>query len=146
MKEALLDKRPDLKAPLSLEEMLEKFLQKSALPEYYGTAGRVHLSLHKRFVDGDNFKVVEVAKDLCISVRTLQRRLRQENTSFMEIRDQFKFFHGIQLVLYCREPIDHLFAHLDFENRTCFFKAFARWTGMSPSAFRRLFRDCISHQ
>jgi len=76
-----------------------------------------------------------------LSKRTLQRRLQQQNVNFAELRDQVRFHHAIRMLVEGNVSIDSISSALDFSDRTSFTNAFKRWTGLSPSAFRRKFRD-----
>lgn len=121
---------------------LEEYQQSAALPEVYGVPARVLEVLQKR-VGRLGLSIGEVADDLNLSKRTLQRRLQQHNINFADLRDQVRFHHAISFLIHQELSIDSISTALDFSDRTSFTNAFKRWTGLSPSTFRKLFRDYV---
>jgi len=121
---------------------LEEYQQSAALPEVYGVPARV-LEVLQRRVGRLGLSIGEVADDLNLSKRTLQRRLQQHNINFADLRDQVRFHHAISFLIHQELSIDSISTALDFSDRTSFTNAFKRWTGLSPSTFRKLFRDYV---
>jgi|GEM_PF-281489 AraC-type DNA-binding domain-containing proteins len=121
---------------------LDEYLQQARLPEVYGVPARVVEVLQKR-IGHAPLSIGHVAEDLNLSKRTLQRRLQQQDISFAELRDQVRFHYSIDYLIKQHLSIDSISASLDFSDRTSFTNAFKRWTGLSPSTFRKLFRDYI---
>lgn len=82
------------------------------------------------------FAVDIVARRLAVSPRTLQRRLREEGTSFKEVvgttRERLARHYLGQSEL-CFAEIAYL---LGFEEPNSFFRAFQRWTGTTPERMR----------
>lgn len=79
----------------------------------------------------------QVARSLHMSVRTLQRKLVEEGTTFREVADSV----GAQLALsYLMNPkvsIAEVAFLLGFSEPSSFNRAFRRWTGESPGQWRR---------
>ena len=81
--------------------------------------------------------VDDVARALATSGRTLQRRLRENHTSFSEL------VAGVQRELslaYLRDPslsVGEVAYLVGFADATSFHRAFRRWTGETPAAMRR---------
>lgn len=121
---------------------LDEYLQQARLPEVYGVPARVVEVLQKR-IGHAPLSIGHVAEDLNLSKRTLQRRLQQQEISFAELRDQVRFHYSIDYLIKQHLSIDSISASLDFSDRTSFTNAFKRWTGLSPSTFRKLFRDYV---
>lgn len=121
---------------------LDEYLQQAKLPEVYGVPARVVEVLQKR-IGHAQLGIGHVAEDLNLSKRTLQRRLQQQDISFAELRDQVRFHYSIDYLIKQHLSIDSISASLDFSDRTSFTNAFKRWTGLSPSTFRKLFRDYV---
>ncbi len=117
-----------------------EYVSQARLPEVYGVPGRVVEVLERR-ISKLSLAIDYVAEELNLSKRTLQRRLQQQNISFAQLRDQVRFHHAIQYLVEHNHSIDSISASLDFSDRTSFTNAFKRWTGLSPSTFRKLFRD-----
>ena len=78
----------------------------------------------------------DVAAELAMSPRTLQRRLREEGTSFVELLDKFR--HGFSLLLLeDRELAVYEVAYLlGYAEPSTFYRAFRRWTDLSPQEYR----------
>ncbi len=121
---------------------LDEYLQQARLPEVYGVPARVVEVLQRR-VGHAPMSIGHIADELNLSKRTLQRRLQQQDISFADLRDQVRFHHSIDYLIKQQQSIDSISASLDFSDRTSFTNAFKRWTGLSPSAFRKLFRDYV---
>ncbi len=121
---------------------LDEYLQQAKLPEVYGVPARVVEVLQKR-IGHAPLSIGHVAEELNLSKRTLQRRLQQQDISFAELRDQVRFHYSIDYLIKQHLSIDSISASLDFSDRTSFTNAFKRWTGLSPSTFRKLFRDYV---
>ena len=78
----------------------------------------------------------KVARALGLSVRTLSRRLAEEETSFAEVVDQLRRSLALQ---YIRDPaftLAQISWLLGYEGGTSFHHAFKRWTGKAPTAIR----------
>lgn len=118
----------------------EQYVQQARLPEVYGVPGRVVEVLQKR-IGKASLSIDYIAEEMNLSKRTLQRRLQQQCISFAQLRDQVRFHHSINYLIEHSMSIDSISASLDFSDRTSFTNAFKRWTGLSPSTFRKLFRD-----
>ncbi len=78
-----------------------------------------------------------VAKALALSVRTLQRRLSEEGTTFAEVVDQLRRSLALQYLKDPGFPPAQIAWLLGYEEPTSFNHAFRRWTGHSPSAARK---------
>lgn len=77
-----------------------------------------------------------VATALRVSARTLQRRLRDEGTSFETLLDETRF--GLASS-YLRDPtlgIAEIAWLIGFTEISAFYRAFRRWTGTTPGAYR----------
>lgn len=121
---------------------LDEYLQQAKLPEVYGVPARVVEVLQRR-IGHAPLSIGHIAEELNLSKRTLQRRLQQQDISFAELRDQVRFHYSIDYLIKQHLSIDSISASLDFSDRTSFTNAFKRWTGLSPSTFRKLFRDYV---
>jgi len=77
-----------------------------------------------------------IAARLGISHRTLQRRLRQEGTSVVRIRDEVRREYALELLDRRTSTISEIATKLGFAEVASFSRAFKRWTGQSPRALR----------
>lgn len=122
--------------------MLNLHLKGSELPEMFGVARRVIDALQQR-IGHSSLDIQHVADDLHFSKRTLQRRLREQGYCFSDLRDMVRKHHGIRSVLEGQQRVDDICIALDFADRSSLTLAFKRWTGFSPRAFGRLYRDYL---
>jgi AraC-like DNA-binding protein len=80
--------------------------------------------------------LAEVAKDLGMSARTLQRRLRGAGTSFVSLVDKFRSEMAPALLRDGRMAVSEVAFLLGYADPSSFQRAFRRWKGISPSAYR----------
>ena len=78
----------------------------------------------------------EIAQELNMSLRNMQRRLRGEGTSFTQLLDDTRRTLATQYVRSRRLSINEITYLLGFSEPSNFSRAFKRWTGLSPSEFR----------
>ena len=127
---------------LSGSEALDAYLDRASLPDVVGVSSRVVEVLTRR-IGHAPLSISHVAEELNFSKRTLQRRLQKQNVSFAELRDQVRFHYSIDYLIRQHMSIDNISSALDFSDRTSFTNAFKRWTTLSPSTFRKLYRDYV---
>jgi AraC-like DNA-binding protein len=78
-----------------------------------------------------------VAGQLGLGPRTLQRRLHEEGQRFADVLARVRYRLAIA---YLEEPgadVESVSERLGFSDRRSFTRAFARWSGVTPSAFLR---------
>jgi AraC-like DNA-binding protein len=80
--------------------------------------------------------IEDVARALHISVRTLSRRLRDEETGFQAIKDELRRDLAIERLTKTDTPIAVIGAELGFDSPATFHRAFKAWTGSTPGAYR----------
>ena len=100
-----------------------------------GVVGQV-LDLLQHRLGQDGFSVEAVAAELNTTPRTLQRRLRQEGCTFMNLRDQVREQRACELLAGNMEMHDIAEA-LGFSDTANFYHAFKRWQSCSPGEYRR---------
>lgn len=79
----------------------------------------------------------QVAPELGFGVRNLQRRLADSGTSYRQIVDEFRRKQALDLIENRRLSIANVSAALGYSDPAHFSRAFARWTGVAPAAYRR---------
>lgn len=79
----------------------------------------------------------DVARHLGINERTLRRRLTDEGCSYREVLDMVRQKRAKRLLLDKRLRMDDIAEKLGYADTSSFRNAFRRWTGCSPSDFRR---------
>lgn len=125
----------DLTLGSLLERQAEDLLAKSPRHEA-AFAGQVQ-QIIKENLRGGEARMETICRKLGSSSRTLQRKLREEGTSYQELleetqRDLSEF--------YLRKPemaICEVAYLLGFSQPSAFHRAFRRWTGLTPKAFRQ---------
>ena len=76
------------------------------------------------------------AKHLSVHRRTLNRRLSARGQGFRALADEVRFAVARQLLSDTDIPLAQVSAALSFSEAAAFTRAFARWSGQSPSGFR----------
>ncbi|MFD9793844.1 AraC family transcriptional regulator [Streptomyces sp. NPDC059070] len=133
-----------LTAPLVRDEAaLERMLRRSPFEllsrRAYGTTvgEQVHRDLARALLASPRLPSLEAtAARLALSPATLRRRLQREGTSFQQLKDTVRRDAAIAGLAEGREPIAELAARLGFSEDTSFHRAFRRWTGTTPGAYR----------
>jgi AraC-like DNA-binding protein len=74
---------------------------------------------------------------LRLSRRTLQRRLREEGTSLQQIVDETRRHLASRMLTQSELGIAEVAFALGFAEPGGLHRAFKRWTGMTPAAYRR---------
>lgn len=77
-----------------------------------------------------------IARRIGIHVRTLNRRLREQQTSYRELEQQVRYVIARELLEITDLPVSEISDALSYGNPSAFDRAFQRWSGMSPSAWR----------
>jgi AraC-like DNA-binding protein len=108
------------------------------LPVVEQFSQRVRQTILQALPDHDP-SVEQVAQRLCMSSRTLQRRLSQEHTSYQRVLDQVRLELSIEYIAMSHMPLSEAALKLGFSDLTSFHRAFKRWTGTPPAEFRRQF-------
>lgn len=104
-----------------------------------GAAASVRRVLRRR-LGADRTSVEDVAGELGTTQRTLQRQLHEAGTSFAELLHEAR---RERATFYLRETelsLSEIAFLLAFETPSSFFRAFGRWTGQTPGAFREKVR------
>jgi AraC-like DNA-binding protein len=80
--------------------------------------------------------IERVARRVGITPRSLQRRLRDEGTSYREQVDAIRHHRALDLIRR-GVPLGAIAEHLGFSEARAFRRAFRRWTGLVPSEIPR---------
>lgn len=83
-------------------------------------------------------ELADVAAELAMSMRTLARRLESEGTNFRELVDDVRRAVAMECVAYRDIAFSELSYQLGFSYLAVFCRAFRRWTGRTPLAYRRM--------
>ena len=77
-----------------------------------------------------------IASELCMTPRTLRRRLLEENTTFAELRDEVRQTLADEWLSGSDLSVEHIAEMLGYAESTSFINAFKRWMGQTPHAYR----------
>jgi AraC-like DNA-binding protein len=88
-------------------------------------------------LDGGDPSAEHVASALHMSRRTLVRRLEREGTGFKAILDDLRCSLARRYLAIDQMGVSEVAALLGFSDAPAFTRAFQRWIGQSPSAYRR---------
>ncbi len=98
---------------------------------------RVILQLLMRYTESAAPSIGTLAKHLDISIRTLQRRLRKEGVTHLELLERVRREKAEGYLRDTHMSVKEISVLLGFSDQSSFCRAFKRWTGSTPSRFRR---------
>lgn len=96
---------------------------------------RVKLAILDHLHDG-KITADKIAKEVFMSVRSLHRNLNKIGITFGSILDETRRELAEHYVRNPNEDLTEIAFRLGFSEQSSFSRAFKRWTGMSPSAYR----------
>ena len=79
----------------------------------------------------------QVAEKMNISIRTLRRRLNAQNTSFQEILDEIREQIATKYLTTTHLTVEKVAQLVGYSDTSNFRRAFQKWTGLTPSDYRR---------
>ncbi len=128
-----------------LSEVLSKqaFGLLSQLPTGAGHVERVRRLLLDNLASGP-VTIDTVADALRMSQRTLRRRLAAEGVSYRQVLDGVRRERALVLVEQSDANLDQVALALGFSGAGAFRRAFQRWTGESPRAYRAKVAPAVS--
>jgi AraC-like DNA-binding protein len=138
---SLLFSRDDMRAALptfnpQLAEMHERFAGEYLRHfDQKQVSYRVREAIIKKLPDGEP-KRDEVAGELRMSERTLQRRLEEEETSFLQLLDDTRRELADQYLGRLHLSLGQAAYLLGFSDQSSFFRACRRWFNLSPGQYR----------
>ncbi len=120
-------------------KVLERELQEqlAKIKSGYSTAKNVRDILTKLLPNG-SASIETVAQHLNVSKRTLQRRLKEESTSFLAELKVVREELGKHYLLNTTLTVDQISFMLGFNEVNSFIRAFQNWTGLTPLKYRQV--------
>lgn len=133
---------PLTRAEPGLAMMLDRFARDALarLPEPDDLALRVRYAISNQLWAGE-CSLEAVARTLCMSPRSLQRRLQDCETSFNTLVDNARRDAALELILDPKITVSDIAVRIGFSEPSAFDRAFRRWTGSSPGHYRRKQQD-----
>ena len=148
---SVLFARSDMSAPLPtfnpmLAELHERFAGDYLRHfDHAQTSYRAREVIIRKLPDGEPRRD-EIASELCLSERTLQRRLQEEATSFVQLLDNTRRELAEQYLGRLQLSLAQAAYLLGFADQRSFFRACKRWFNVSPGQYRsRLHRLALEH-
>lgn len=105
------------------------------LPRRTGFALEVQRALASQMPDGDT-RIAAVARHLAMSGRTLQRRLAAHGVSYQELLDEARKEAAERYLREQTLAICEVAYLVGYSEPAPFYRAFKRWFGVTPEAFR----------
>jgi len=98
-------------------------------------AHRTRRALRTLLLEGTS-SASDVAVHLGVGPRSLRRLLKREGTSFQDVLEEVRLAISRDLLTMSSLSIGDLAVTLNFSNTPAFIRAFKRWTGETPAAWR----------
>jgi AraC-like DNA-binding protein len=116
-----LDQQLDAAAPQALDQQVKSVLV--------------------QMMHGERPSIEATARHLCLSPRTLQRRLTEMHTSYQSILDEVRLDVAQKLLAHTPMDPGEIAFYLGFEEVNSFQRAFHKWQGMTPTQWRMAARS-----
>ena len=140
-RDSMLFTPADMTAPLptsnpALAELHERFAGEYLRRfDHAQTSYRAREAIIRRLPDGEPRRD-QIAGALCMSERTLQRRLEEERTSFVQLLDDTRRELAEQYLSRLHLSLAQAAYLLGFAEQRSFFRACRRWFKLSPGQYR----------
>jgi AraC-like DNA-binding protein len=92
----------------------------------------------KKLLAGERPTLGDVARELRLSTRTLQRRLTAEHANFQQLMEDARRELAQHYLLHSSLELNETAYLLGYEDANSFFRAFHQWEGTSPGAWRAM--------
>ena len=90
--------------------------------------------------------LTRLAEIFGLTTATLRRRLAGEGWTLLKLREGCKQDVAIELMAGSRLSIKEIAARVQFSDSATFRRAFRKWTGQSPSEYRKKLTDIVHVQ
>ncbi|MFA0568045.1 helix-turn-helix domain-containing protein, partial [Vibrio gallaecicus] len=123
-----------LNLPIQLSS--KELSAKPSIIEWHTSFTDSVFELLKPYVNEQNLTIEQAAELLNFSVRTLQRKLKNENTSFRKLKESLMFSVACELMEE-EHSLTYISAQLGYSNISHFSRAFKRVSGLTPRIYQR---------
>jgi AraC-like DNA-binding protein len=117
-----------LVAPQLESELTQQLAHKSFSEQVKGVV--------KKLLAGQRLTLRDVAHELRLSTRTLQRRLTAEHAKFQQLMEEARRELAQHCLLHSSLELNETAYLLGYEDANSFFRAFHQWEGTSPGEWR----------
>lgn len=130
-----LDRAPHMANPITaaqMSESCERLIEQLAWQA--GLTRRVYEEITR--TPGRYPSIEQVAETLCMTSRTLSRKLAAEGTTYSDLLARVRYALALDYLRTTRLSMDDVAAALGFSDANSFRQAFRRWSGKSPTEYR----------
>ncbi|MCP4285709.1 MAG: AraC family transcriptional regulator [Gammaproteobacteria bacterium] len=123
----------------SADSLLHRHLEKEANELHSMQQGNLVADLRlllRKSLSTQKNAVTEIAEKLGMHERTLNRRLREEGTSFRRELGEVRYELAQQLLTDNRILLSNIAGALGYADTTAFSRAFKQWSGITPTEWR----------
>lgn len=121
---------------LARTKLAELTREEGALGAAVDLPAAVKRAVGDALAQGD-LELARVARRLGMSTRTLQRALSRHGLEYRRLVEEARLGQALPLVTQTGRSFEDIAERLGYAETKAFRRAFHRWTGMSPLAFRR---------
>lgn len=118
-----------------LYQVLQRRANELSAKIYHDLASRVR-RIACNLIHCGSGSLASAAEVLSMHPRTLDRHLQRSGTSYHLLREECAEAHACHLLLETELPVAEIAARLHYSNPPAFTRAFRRWTGSTPAAWR----------
>ena len=130
--------RPNLATYKLYIEQLDKQAEQARAEESFSLKARRFIERQAQagiFISRD-----DLAAELAVSVRTLNRKLKEDGLSFQPLLDQARFAIAKRLLIDTDKNTKQIAFECGIPNSAVFCRAFKKWSGQTPGDFRAGYR------
>lgn len=123
------------------EDALKSFMSRCPLILFhryitdFSTSSEVKQLLEAHTFD-DGFTINDCASQVHLTTKTLMRRLKDEGTSFQQLKDIVRRDKAMHLLLRSDLSVFEIAEQVGYSDTAVFSRAFKKWTGESPKRYR----------
>lgn len=117
-----------------LWEHLKQYLEQNAQHQSESLSSQLAQYLKERIKNTPDVKTA--ADHFSLSERSLQRRLKGENSTFQQVLDKVRLDLASQLLRNELFGLKEIAFHCGFSDPNSFFRAFRKWTGKTPEGWK----------
>jgi AraC-like DNA-binding protein len=116
-----------------MKRYVERILQE--MPQEDGVLPSVRRAIAESMRDGEP-ALARIAKKMAMSPRTLQRQLKSRGTEFKNLVDDTRRRFALSYLSDRKNTLSEIAFLLGYSEASAFNRAFKRWTGVTPLAYR----------
>lgn len=140
-RDLMVFRREDVERPLATSNRALAMANEQVVADYVARLDQARFSDRVRIrlielLPAGGVEIEDMAEQMNVSPRTLQRRLAGEATSFTELLDEARRELALRFIGERQMSVKEATYVLGFTEPANFTRAFRRWTGLSPTAFR----------